>query len=87
MYVYICTYIHTGLEICGFPLPHANYFWGKSESHWLTNSQYFLFTANQFRPIANHFCLWILKKTLFRVVLCNKEQQCKKLRITANQFK
>ena len=49
------------MEIGGFASPNGNYFWGKYESLWPTDSQYFWVTANQFRLIANHFCQWICK--------------------------
>ena len=56
IYIYIYTYLYTGLEIGRFALPNANHFWGKCESLWPTDSQYFWVTANKFRPIANNFC-------------------------------
>ena len=50
------THIYKGLEIGEFATPNENHFWDKCESLWLIDSHYFWVTANQFRPIANHFC-------------------------------
>ena len=68
--------MYAGLEIGGFASTKANHFWGKCESLWPTDSQYFWVTVNQFRPIADHFCKRIRKSALFREVLLNKEHQC-----------
>ena len=85
MYVcmYVCIYVCTQscMEIDGFASPNANHFWGRPrcESLWPTDSQYFKVIANQFKPIANHCCYWIRKKTPFREVLFNKEQPCEQI--------
>ena len=46
----------------------------KCEPLWPPDSQYFWVTANRCRPIADHFCYRIRKKTLVGEVLNNKEQ-------------
>ena len=79
MYVCMYVYMYTGLEIGGFALPNANHFWGKCKSLWPIYSQYFWVIANQYKPIVNHFCFWIRKKTLYVGVLCNKKQQCEQI--------
>ena len=39
VYVYICIYIYTGLEIGGVALQNTNHFWGNYESLWQSESQ------------------------------------------------
>ena len=81
------TCIYSGLELGGYASPNANYFWGKCESLWPTDSQYFWVTSNQFKPIANHFRTWIRKRPFFEKFYTMRNNSVNKLRISANEFK
>ena len=73
IHTYIHTYIHTS--------PNANYFWGKCESLRSTDSQYFWVTANQFKPIANHFANGFTKRPFLEKFYALRSNSANKLQI------